>query len=689
MKKKGNNSSHRKNRTDNKEHEKSGRGGRKAGTSILMRIVALVIIIFIATGLFCFLFFRNSQNTLINKSKSLLVESRVDLISSPNAYLVDLMSQILLLSTPGGTQQTIQADIAEGVSGKQITAPQETMDGMLKEMIDSGLFDYKLAFFALPAESGLTTSPEIIMSSDKAKIYEEVPDILTSLVGMSANENTRYRARINDNNSYMLTKKGIPELGLEGEFLVNAYRYSPESWPGEVWYFSFSSMHDDLADIDAFYTKEQYRTNLIMILLMGGAAVALIIITYFLLNVLIRRRITKPINELSRAASEVIEGDIDIQVPVRHGEEFEGLKKAFNEMVASLRMVINKSVEGSTKSDNTPAESADSGNKKKHVWRSGRSSILLEVTILVLIIFIITGAVALLLAQRSQSRLYEKTREKVIQSTAETICSGHGYVSSLISRYYNLMRPIEITEESGIAFFQSLLNKEVGEVQTIMSGILRDLKEKGLHGIEIAMEVFPEVPGLYPNYTVFAASDEKFLYTYPPEMLLDLYQMPKEDNKPLRARIDKDNTYMFFEDGIPEMGLENEYLVTTYRHSIEPSGEFPFWFFDFKPMHEELSTLNELYNKENADILVFMSIITGIAIIVVTLITFFYLSFLIRRDITAPVDELSAAAEEVMNGNIDIQVPITPGEELEDLKKAFNLMLSSLNEIIERGSSNR
>ena len=37
-----------------------------------------------------------------------------------------------------------------------------------------------------------------------------------------------------------------------------------------------------------------------------------------------------------------MEGNLDVEVPVRKGEELEKLKTVFNEMVRSIREVINK-----------------------------------------------------------------------------------------------------------------------------------------------------------------------------------------------------------------------------------------------------------------------------------------------------------------------------------------------------------
>ncbi|MBN1288086.1 MAG: HAMP domain-containing protein [Actinobacteria bacterium] len=52
-------------------------------------------------------------------------------------------------------------------------------------------------------------------------------------------------------------------------------------------------------------------------------------------------RITEPIDELADAAEQVIAGNLDMEVPVRRGEEFEGLKNAFNEMLRNIRKITS------------------------------------------------------------------------------------------------------------------------------------------------------------------------------------------------------------------------------------------------------------------------------------------------------------------------------------------------------------
>ncbi|MBN2168490.1 MAG: HAMP domain-containing protein, partial [Actinobacteria bacterium] len=452
-----------------------------------------------------------------------------------------------------------------------------------------------------------------------------------------------------------------------------------------LWYFSFSSMHDELAAIDTFYRNESRSVNLLLALVLGGSIIALIVMTFFVLSYLIRKKITRPIDELVTAAEQAMEGDVDVQVPVRPGEEFEGLKTAFNQMLARLREIIYQSIEGPGSTGGQPSSGTSPASTGVPVRRRGRSSMLIQVTALVVVIFIIAGGLSLFLFQKSQSRLIDRSTEKIIQSSAESITSGHYYISDLIVRYYALIVPTSTESDAMKDFLNALKTKQTSLLQEGMNLILEDLREKSLHGIELAFEALPPIPGIITVPTVFTSSDDKYMYVEVPEALVDLYEMSSDENTPLRARLNEENTYMLAEGGVPELGLEGPYLITTYKQKIDPSSQLEFWFFDFKPMQEQLADIDNFYTKENRNTIITMSIVIGVCIIVVALIIFFVLSHLLRTGITRPVDELAEAAEQVMGGNMDVVVPVRKGEEFEGLKNAFNAMVSSIRELMEKG----
>ena len=68
------------------------------------------------------------------------------------------------------------------------------------------------------------------------------------------------------------------------------------------------------------------------------------LITFFILKRMIYKQITQPIDELTAVAGEVMDGNLDLEIDIREGEEFETLKRAFLEMLESILTVVNKSI---------------------------------------------------------------------------------------------------------------------------------------------------------------------------------------------------------------------------------------------------------------------------------------------------------------------------------------------------------
>jgi nitrogen fixation/metabolism regulation signal transduction histidine kinase len=67
------------------------------------------------------------------------------------------------------------------------------------------------------------------------------------------------------------------------------------------------------------------------------------IISFFILSLMLRKRITEPIDELAATAEEVMQGNLDVEVAVHEGGE--GLEGAFKEMVEDFRRFIARSMD--------------------------------------------------------------------------------------------------------------------------------------------------------------------------------------------------------------------------------------------------------------------------------------------------------------------------------------------------------
>lgn len=68
-----------------------------------------------------------------------------------------------------------------------------------------------------------------------------------------------------------------------------------------------------------------------------------------------------------------------------------------------------------------------------------------------------------------------------------------------------------------------------------------------------------------------------------------------------------------------------------------------------------------------------------VAVLVATTISF-ELTFLFSRSILRPLDDLERAVEQVRQGDFDVSVPVTTGDELGDLTASFNQMVAGLAE---------
>jgi methyl-accepting chemotaxis protein len=114
--------------------------------------------------------------------------------------------------------------------------------------------------------------------------------------------------------------------------------------PDDFVYISVKPFSEEIARIDDFYSSERNRVSLILALVIGGGIVFIFLITFFILRRMIYKQITQPIDELTGMAEEVMEGNLDVEIAVREGKEFETLKRAFKEMIGSVRSMLGKSV---------------------------------------------------------------------------------------------------------------------------------------------------------------------------------------------------------------------------------------------------------------------------------------------------------------------------------------------------------
>jgi len=301
----------------------------KRQLGILREITLLLVAVFVAFGLIAYFVIRASENRLIDKSVEKLKQTEAENISSSYRYLMDLLAP--QLEEEGIRAGSLQ-DIMRSVLNREISGIQDFVSEELSRMVDSGLLGLSLNIFIFEDFPGLD-EPFVFASSDPSLVSRwEVPEYL--------------RQAIRTGRPYLWMEGGIPELGLEGEHLIVVVQRDLPRYGLRTGFAGIKDMRGKVAAINDFYRQEQRSTDLILLLLVLLGIAVISIITFIVLAYLIRIRITEPIEELSRAAEKVMEGDLDVHITVRAGEEFEQLKAAFKSMVEEWGRLMARSLEG-------------------------------------------------------------------------------------------------------------------------------------------------------------------------------------------------------------------------------------------------------------------------------------------------------------------------------------------------------
>lgn len=289
-------------------------------------MTTLVIAVFIVYGLVSWLTFRGSQSRLIEKSREKLIQTQVQSITSTADYL----SSIFIAMFEEKLDRLKPEEMAIAFANREITEAQKALVEEFKKVTEKGLQGQELLLVIL-LPTPLNPKPTVIISSEESLIYEwEVPDYLAKA--------------IDEGDSYIWMEEGIPELDLQGEYVMVISRFDDQETGGATASVSVKSMKEELADIEGFFDQERSYINLVMGAVVLGSVLVVFAITFFILNYLIRKRITEPVEGLAAAAGEVMEGNLDVEIEVHRGGEFEVLERTFKEMVESFRKYIARSV---------------------------------------------------------------------------------------------------------------------------------------------------------------------------------------------------------------------------------------------------------------------------------------------------------------------------------------------------------
>ena len=299
-------------------------------------------------------------------------------------------------------------------------------------------------------------------------------------------------------------------------------------------------------------------------------------------------------------------------------------------------------------------------------FKHARSRILIQITLLVSVVVILTGIGTFFLLRSSQQHIVDESIDRLIQLEADNFSSGCNYMAQLMFPiYYQRMGGNTLD-----ALISSIKDQELSDMQRTLNTDLAAMAESGFMGLQEVFIVFPP-SSLISSAFVFASSDESMIYNWEvPDYLV--------------AALENDDTYIWMEDGIPELELQGEYLITLGQIASPISPTIVFAYVGIKPMQDEIAAINGFFEDEQKTATLLLAVVLGISIVVILLITFFLLNYLIYKRITEPIDMLTAAADEVMQGNLDVEIEISEGEEFAGLKYAFKQMVDSFRSYIAR-----
>ena len=256
------------------------------------------------------------------------------MVQTEAANFFSSLDYAIQVVTPEFEEEFKNADIMlvmADMNAKRLSPIQEEVNGYIQAMIDAGYFGLESGLLVVPPSAFLSEAM-VWASSDESLVYNwEVPDYIISALEEDA--------------PYLFMEEGVHELDLEGEHLVALVQIeNPLDVQMVFAYVLVRPVEDEIAAVESFYGQENTRASLLLLLIIAASIILITLICFVVLNYLIKKQITEPIEELSSAAEEVMQGDLDVQVSVQVGEELEGLKLAFNEMVGGFRRMIAQSV---------------------------------------------------------------------------------------------------------------------------------------------------------------------------------------------------------------------------------------------------------------------------------------------------------------------------------------------------------
>ncbi|MBN2025245.1 MAG: HAMP domain-containing protein [Actinobacteria bacterium] len=633
----------------------------KKGSKTLYQITILIVIVYVAAGLAAYFVYNRSQDRLIDNSRDKLIQIGVESVSANTSFVLDFLVFLNQEQLQDLDVISLNQAIAEG----RLTPGQERLDEQLAGMVAADFMGLEgVVLFSSPGGDGVNT---VIAASDPDLVYAwEVPGEFGEAAAAHA--------------GYLLTDNGVPGLGPGGQSLVVVGEATINDAGLRAGYLAVKPVAGEFAAINAFFDEKKSDGSRNLALMMVISVVAASLLTFIFITILIRRRITRPIDELSSAAKQVMEGDLDVETPVRRGDEFEGLERSFNTMVKSLSRILSLPLAESTEgSDPGPQEASVSQRLPAKRGKEsipgaglapGKSRTLGYITCFLAVVFVAWGLVTFAIFNHWQNELIDAGRNKLIEETSQYFINASHYIRDTLDPVITEkmekegLTNLSLEEQSAL-----MLRGEISDYQHFYNEFSRQLVELGALDMQRVLVVLSGeyIPG---GSIVVVSDDESMVYNWSvPDYLLEA--------------IDNGEPYLYREEGIEELGLEGEHIIAIEVFDLRGVTQA---YIGVKSMHAEIMQMRDFYNEEKESIYITLLPVMSGALLAFMLLTFLVMRFLIHRNITGPVVELSAAVSEVMDGNLDVDIPLREGEELEGLKLAFREMVESFRRLMTRAT---
>ena len=232
-------------------------------------------------------------------------------------------------------------------------------------------------------------------------------------------------------------------------------------------------------------------------------------------------------------------------------------------------------------------------------YERARSRILIQTTMLIAIVVALVGIGTFLLLRNSQQNLADKCIDNLIQSEARNFSSSYDYVAQLLfPEYVERFGATDPTELAG-----ALQEKRLSNVQTTLSADLKGMIDSGFLELEEVL-IIVEASAFIPEAFLFAGSDESLVYNL---------EVPED----IASAMEDGDIYIWREDGVPELGFEDEYLITIGRIESPFSAGMYFAYVGFKPMHEEVTAITSFFDDEVSSANLMLAVVLGLSIVII------------------------------------------------------------------------